>query len=42
MGDLNVKGIKGQAKTKNDIVELDINNIVKVSSGINYSLALND
>lgn len=43
LGDTKVKGINGtQAKTKNDIVELDLSNIVKVTSGINFSMALND
>lgn len=42
MGDLSVKGVKGQAKSKTELVELDLNNIVKVASGINYSMALSD
>lgn len=42
LGDLNVKGAKGQAKSKAELVELALDNIVKVSSGINYSMALND
>jgi alpha-tubulin suppressor-like RCC1 family protein len=43
LGDMTVKGVNGsQAKTKNDIVELDLNNIKKISSGINYSIALDD
>lgn len=42
LGDMAVKGTKGQAKTKTELVELALDNIVKVASGINYSMALND
>ena len=43
MGDTNVVGVNNsKAKTKNDIVELSLSHIVKVSSGINFSIALDD
>jgi alpha-tubulin suppressor-like RCC1 family protein len=43
MGDTNVVGVNNsKAKTKNDIVELSLSHIVKVSSGINFSMALDD
>lgn len=41
-GDQSVKGVRGQAKSKNELVELELNNIVKVASGINFSMALSD
>lgn len=43
MGDLKVKGANNnQAKTKNDIIELPLQRITKVSSGINFTMALDD
>jgi alpha-tubulin suppressor-like RCC1 family protein len=43
MGDLNVKGVQNtQAKSKTDIVQLPLEHIVKVSSGINFTMALDD
>jgi hypothetical protein len=43
MGDLHLKGINNtQAKTKLDIVELPLNHITKLSSGINFTMALDD
>lgn len=42
LGDAAVKGAGGQAKSKAELVELSLDNIVKVSSGINFSMALND
>lgn len=31
-----------KAKTKSELLELELTNIVKIVSGINFSLALND
>ena len=43
LGDTSLKGVGGvKAKTKTELVELGLNKIVKVVSGINFSLALND
>jgi RCC1 and BTB domain-containing protein len=43
MGDLKVKGVDNiQAKTKNNIIELPLEHITKVSSGINFTMALDD
>lgn len=43
MGDLKVRGASGsQAKNKVDILELGLTGIVKISSGIDFSMALND
>lgn len=43
MGDLKIKGINDtQAQTKNDLVELPLNRITKISSGINFTMALDD
>lgn len=43
MGDLNIKGVNNtKAKDKFDIIELPLKNIVKISSGINFSMALDD
>lgn len=43
LGDTSLKGVSGtKAKSKKDLLELELNNIVKVVSGINFSLALNN
>ena len=43
MGDLKLKGVNNeQAKTKTDIVELPLEHITKISSGINFTMALDD
>lgn len=43
MGDLKIKGINStQAKTKTDIIELPLEHIIKISSGINFTMALDD
>lgn len=43
LGDTSLKGVNGvKAKSKTELLELGINKVVKVVSGINFSLALND
>ena len=43
MGDMKTRGVGDQlAKTKTDVVELPLQNITKISSGINFTMALND
>ena len=43
IGDLNIKGVNNtKAKDKLEIIELPLKNIVKISSGINFSMALDD
>ena len=43
LGDTSLKGVNGvKAKSKTELLELGINKIVKVVSGINFTLALND
>jgi hypothetical protein len=43
MGNPSVRGINNtQAKSKMDIVELPIEHITKVSSGVNFTMALDD
>ena len=42
MGDPKVRGNHLQNSIKKDIVELKLDNIVKISSGINFTMALND
>lgn len=43
LGDTSLKGINGvKAKSKTELLELGINKVVKVVSGINFTLALND
>ena len=43
LGDMSLKGINGvKAKSKTELLELGINKVVKVVSGINFTLALND
>ena len=40
---MSLKGINGvKAKSKTELLELGINKVVKVVSGINFTLALND
>lgn len=42
LGDTSLKGARGmKAKSKTELLELGLTNIVKVVSGINFSLALN-
>lgn len=43
MGDLKVKGANSnQAKSKSDIIELPLEHITKIASGINFTMALDD
>ena len=43
LGDTSLKGVNGvKAKSKTELLELGINKVVKVVSGINFTLALND
>ncbi len=43
LGDTSLKGVNGvKAKSKTELLELGLNKVVKVVSGINFSLALND
>jgi len=43
LGDTSLKGVNGvKAKSKKELLELGLNKVVKVVSGINFSLALND
>lgn len=43
MGATRVRGRNGTQANKNtDIIELDLEHITKVESGLNFSLALND
>ena len=43
VGDQKVRGVgNSQAKTKDDIIELSLEHITKISSGINFSMALDD
>lgn len=43
LGDTSLKGVNGvKAKSKTELLELGISKVVKVVSGINFTLALND
>ena len=43
VGDTNIKGVNNSlAKNKTELVELEIQKIVKVASGNNYSMALDE
>ena len=43
MGDTKVQGVNNQqAKTKSEVLELSLERITKISSGINFTLALDD
>ena len=43
MGDTKVQGVNNQpAKSKNEVIELPLERITKISSGINFTLALDD
>lgn len=43
MGNPSVRGINNtQAKSKTDIIELPIEHITKVASGVNFTMALDD